>query len=131
MMFIKKQDEKKKVMVFGVFDGLHEGHRNFLNQAKQYGDHLIVVVAPDTAVQQFKNRLPHFSLPDRINFLSKEGIADEIVEGDRVQYSWEVIKKYQPSIIALGYDQEAMRPELEAILESFPFSLEIRIMDAY
>ncbi len=118
-------------MVFGVFDGIHEGHRNFLKQAKQYGDYLLVVVAPDEAVQQFKNRLARFSLPERINFLSKEGIVDEIVEGDRVQYSWKVIKKHQPSIIALGYDQGAIRKELEAIRYSFPFALKISTMDAY
>ena len=131
MMSLKKQNKKKKVMVFGVFDGIHEGHRNFLKQAKQYGDYLIVVVAPDEAVRQFKNRIPRFNLPERINFLSKEGIVDKIVKGDRVQYSWKVIKKHQPPIIALGYDQEAIRKELEAIRHSFPFALKINTMDTY
>ena len=118
-------------MVFGVFDGIHEGHRNFLKQAKQCGDYLLVVVAPDEAVRQFKNRIPRFNLSERINFLSKEGIVDEIVEGDRAQYSWEVIKKHQPSIIALGHDQEAIRKELEMIRHSFPFAFKISTMDAY
>lgn len=36
-----------RVMVFGVFDGLHPGHRAFLRQARKKGDKLIVVVARD------------------------------------------------------------------------------------
>ena len=40
----------KKVLVFGTFDGLHEGHKDFLRQAKQYGDHLTVVVGRDSTV---------------------------------------------------------------------------------
>ena len=32
-----------KVMVFGTFDGVHPGHENFFEQAKQHGDYLIAV----------------------------------------------------------------------------------------
>ena len=33
----------KKVIVFGSFDYIHPGHLNFFEQAKSYGDYLIVV----------------------------------------------------------------------------------------
>ena len=51
-----------KVMVFGTFDYLHEGHKDFFRQAKQYGDELVVVVARDETVKQIKGKLQAFSL---------------------------------------------------------------------
>ena len=44
----------KKVMVFGTFDGLHEGHLDFFRQAREYGDYLIVAVARDVNVKKIK-----------------------------------------------------------------------------
>jgi len=43
-----------KSMVFGVFDGLHEGHLFFLDEAQKYGDNLIIVVASDINVKNIK-----------------------------------------------------------------------------
>ena len=37
----------KKVMVFGTFDILHEGHINMFEQAKQYGDFLETLFVRD------------------------------------------------------------------------------------
>jgi cytidyltransferase-like protein len=50
-------ENKKKittVMVFGTFDGIHDGHRYFLNEAKKFGDKLVVAVAKDTTVKTLK-----------------------------------------------------------------------------
>jgi len=49
--------KKKKVMVFGTFDIFHPGHRSFLNQAKKYGNYLIVVVARDKQSKFSKNKI--------------------------------------------------------------------------
>ena len=46
----------KKVMVFGTFDGIHDGHRHFLREAKKQGEELIVAVSKDEVVQKLKNR---------------------------------------------------------------------------
>ncbi|HLC71304.1 MAG TPA: adenylyltransferase/cytidyltransferase family protein, partial [Candidatus Nanoarchaeia archaeon] len=37
----------KTVMCFGTFDILHPGHLHYLQQAKKYGDYLMVVIARD------------------------------------------------------------------------------------
>ena len=46
----------KTVLVFGTFDGLHEGHQFFLKKARALGDRLVVVVARDVSVIALKGR---------------------------------------------------------------------------
>src|SRR3990172_12032671 len=45
---------KKIVLVTGVFDLLHDEHRNFLKVAKKAGDFLIVGLESDTRVRALK-----------------------------------------------------------------------------
>ena len=47
---------RKRVLVFGTFDLLHQGHRYFLTQARRFGDTLIAVVARDEFVEERKGR---------------------------------------------------------------------------
>ena len=47
----------KKVIVFGTFDILHQGHLDFFRQAKQYGDYLIVAVAHDENVKKSRPKI--------------------------------------------------------------------------
>ena len=44
------------VIVFGVFDRLHSGHRAFLGQAKRHGKEVIAVLARDSAVMSEAER---------------------------------------------------------------------------
>ena len=55
-----------KVMVFGTFDGLHEGHKNFFKQARKYGDYLLVVVGRDKNVEKMKGHLPQRNENERM-----------------------------------------------------------------
>lgn len=118
-------------MVFGVFDGIHAGHRAFFKQAKYYGDYLIAVVTPDHAVEQLKGRLPVINLHERIDHLKEEDHIDEVVIGDEDLGSWEVVVRYQPDVIALGYDQQLLKEDLEKNLTKLGISPEIKILDAY
>jgi FAD synthetase len=104
--------KQKKVMVFGVFDRLHEGHIYFLSQAKGYGE-VIVVVARDKTAKDLKNRLPLQTEEERAVALEKLSNISQVVLGDEVQGSYEVIKKYKPDIICLGYDQDWLKKDLE------------------
>lgn len=121
----------KKVMVFGVFDGIHRGHRDFFEQAKALGDYLIVVVAQDSSVQRLKGHPPKMNLAERLEYLEEEGDVDEVVMGDLKLSSWDVIKKYMPDIIALGYDQKLLREDLNKNLSSLDIKPEIKILDEY
>ena len=46
----------KKVILFGTFDIFHKGHKNFLEQAQEFGDYLIVVIARDKTVKKIKGK---------------------------------------------------------------------------
>ena len=127
----RKKSAIKKVMVFGVFDGLHEGHRYFLAMAREQGDELIAVVAPDEMVRLLKNKTPRHNEKERmaaVMQLSRLSLYREddprlidvtrAVLGDRVLGAYQVIKKYKPDIICLGYDQDALGEDLEEKMES-------------
>jgi len=115
----------KTVLVFGVFDGLHEGHRHFFTEAKKLGDKLVAIVAPDKVVATLKNHAPRFPLAERIKAIEESGLADEICAGDETPRTWSGIRKYSPDIVALGYDQMGFASALEEFIqkEHLPISL--------
>ncbi len=121
----------KKVMVFGTFDGVHEGHRAFFREAKSHGDHLIAVLAQDAVVERLKGRRPMLNITARVLELQKEDGVDEVVAGDMEIGTWGVIKKYRPDVIALGYDQTALKENLMAHLRDFDWGPEVVVMQAY
>lgn len=121
----------KKVLLFGAFDGVHDGHRDLFRQAKAHGDYLIVAVAPDNIVQKLKHRLPKATLADRIENLAHEAEVDEAVAGDELLGSYNIVKSHAPDIIALGYDQNELREDLEARKDEFEFEFEIVILEPY
>ena len=97
---------KKKVLVFGSFDLIHEGHKYFFNEAKKLGDELIVVVARDSTIRKFKGHEPKFNEEERVLHIKNIENVDKIFlgyEGDK----WKIIEEIKPDIIALGYDQNS------------------------
>lgn len=105
--------KNKKGMVFGVFDGLHEGHRYFLHSASEHCEDLTVVIAGDEATRALKGHVPKYSLEERRHALLALNPLWRIIEGDTVQGEWSALKKYQPDIVFLGHDQTALAKELE------------------
>ena len=105
-----------KVMASGVFDLIHPGHISYLNQAKALGDHLTVVVACDATVKKRKHD-PVTPEDMRALIVGSLKPVDEVVIGiDGDMY--ETVKKVNPDIIVLGYDQVFDEKTLEADLES-------------
>ncbi len=105
-----------KVMVFGAFDVLHEGHHHFLKDAKALGDYLIVALASDASIRFLKEHEPKQSFDERAAALSLSEYVDEVVAGDELDDdgndafgTWQIIDKLRPDIIACGYDQQAIK----------------------
>ncbi len=108
----------KKVMVFGTFDIFHPGHINFLDQARKYGDELIVVVARDKTVLDVKKELPRNNEEIRAEKIRESGLANVILlgnEGDK----YKAIKDVRPDVICLGYDQKFFIDKLKDKLKEF------------
>jgi len=104
-------------MVFGTFDLLHDGHRHLFQEAKQYGDHLIVVVARDSTVLKVKGREAMYTEEERRQQVAEEEVVDLAIIGHE-EDKYQVIEEHKPKVLVLGYDQthflDRLVPELEA-----------------
>lgn len=101
----------RRVVAFGVFDLLHPGHAAFLRRARRLGDALVVVVARDARVRREKGRAPVFTERERRALVAALRSVDRAVLGDPAG-RWTALRRLKPSVIALGYDQSAARPEI-------------------
>src|SRR5512135_3244318 len=92
-----------KALAFGTFDGLHPGHRHYLDEAAKYGD-LTVVVGRDANVEKIKGRRPLHDEQARLQALREAGY--HAVLGSATD-RYAVFSEVRPDIICLGYDQPA------------------------
>lgn len=96
-----------RIMVFGTFDLIHEGHRSLFRQARALAPdpYLIVSIARDRVVERIKGRRPRRSELERVAALERESGVDEVVLGQEHGYAAHIAAA-RPDILALGYDQE-------------------------
>ncbi len=99
--------KKTRILIFGTYDGIHEGHRSFFAQARALATdpQLIVSLARDTNVLKIKGKLPRSDETMRKSALEHEQLVDEVVLGALGDDYIEHIVSLHPTIIALGYDQ--------------------------
>lgn len=100
-------------LTFGVFDGLHDGHRAMLEQARCRVDRLVVALPSDAAVERLKAHPPSRSWNERASDLRSSGFVDDIVQGDETEGEYLVLDTVKPDVILLGYDQRELRQDLE------------------
>jgi cytidyltransferase-like protein len=117
------------VLVFGVFDGIHDGHRYFLNHAKDLGESLTIVVTQDAVVQELKDTPPRHTLSNRIKNLGCEFSDARIVPGDTTINTWHIIETEKPDIIALGYDQTALQHALQGYITDHGLDIAVTMID--
>jgi FAD synthetase len=115
----------RSVMVFGTFDILHMGHIHLFQQARLVGDHLIVVVARSVNVENVKGRYPINTDDDRRDLLLHIDLVDEAVLGGEIDV-YEIVGRYKPDTILLGYDQTAFVDRLEEKLQELSPATMIR-----
>lgn len=91
----------KKVAVWGKFDGLHQGHIEFLRHARNLGDELYVILMPDEVVKE-KGKLP--AEERKQGLLKLEFVKGVFIDSfDRTGLS--SILELKPDIFAFGHDQ--------------------------
>lgn len=122
--------KKKRVIAFGTFDHFHAGHESYLNQARALGDELIVIIARDETVQRIKGRIADHTEKERKKRVDESGIATKVILGSTGD-KYDVIKKYKPHVIALGYDQFAFTHRLNKFLIDSKIDATIVRLEAY
>ena len=109
------------VMTGGTFDIIHTGHIFTFEQARMLGDVLVIVIATDRTVQNFKQHPPTNSQKDRVELVRHLREVDAAIEGSDTDL-FETVETIQPDIIALGYDQKHDEKDLYKKLNERGFS---------
>ena len=122
---------KKRVVVFGIFDGVHDGHRDFFRQAKEYGDELIVIVGRDASALDLKGKQPQHSEEERIELVKQEQFVDEAVLGDEEQSSYHVFDELKPDAVCFGYDQQELGEDLKKWLREKGKEIPVHFLKPY
>lgn len=96
----------KRVITYGTYDLLHQGHINLLRRAKELGDYLIVGVTSDSFDRGRGKLNVRNNVLERVEAVKATGYADEIIIEDYVGQKIDDIQKYNVDIFAIGSDWE-------------------------
>lgn len=102
-----------KVITYGTFDLLHQGHINLLRRAKELGDYLIVGVTSDSFDKNRGKLNVRNNVLERVEAVKSTGYADEIVIEDYVGQKIDDIQKFNVDIFAIGSDWDGKFDYLE------------------
>lgn len=94
----------KKVITYGTYDLLHQGHLNLLKRAKALGDYLIVGVTADSFDRDRGKLNVRNNVLERIEAVKATGLADEVILEEYVGQKIDDIQKYNVDIFAIGSD---------------------------
>jgi|TARA_R110002049_G_scaffold309015_1_gene515829 glycerol-3-phosphate cytidylyltransferase len=93
----------KKVITFGTFDLLHEGHLRILERAKAEGDYLIVGVSSDQ-LNDRKGKRSVFSEAQRLAYVADLRYVDEVFLEQSLELKDEYVKQFGADLLVMGDD---------------------------
>lgn len=102
-----------KVVTYGTYDLLHQGHINLLQRAKALGDYLIVGVTNDSFDRERGKLNVRNNVLERVDAVRATGLADEIIIENYIGQKIDDIQKYDIDIFAIGSDWEGQFDYLE------------------
>ena len=116
-----------RVYVDMVADLFHYGHANFLKQAKQYGNHLIVGIHSDEVVEGYK-RSPIMSMKERVDTVSSCRYVDEVVPNAPliIDHAW--LHTHRIDLVVHGDD---FSEEMEQLCYKIPIDMGIFRLVSY
>ena len=94
----------RKVITYGTYDLLHQGHINLLRRAKELGDYLIVGVTSDSFDRGRGKLNVRNNVLERVEAVKATGFADEVIIEDYFGQKIDDIQKYDIDIFAIGSD---------------------------
>ncbi len=96
----------RRVITYGTYDLLHQGHINLLRRAKDLGDYLIVGVTNDNFDRERGKLNVCNNVLERVEAVKATGLADQIIIEDYFGQKIDDIQKYNVDIFAIGSDWE-------------------------
>lgn len=96
----------KKVITYGTYDLLHQGHINLLRRAKELGDYLIVGVTSDSFDKGRGKLNVRNNVLERVEAVKATGYVDEVIIEDYIGQKIDDIQKYNVEVFAIGSDWE-------------------------
>lgn len=93
-----------KVITYGTYDFLHEGHIRLLERAKALGNYLIVGVTADGFDMARGKINVGQSLMERVEAVRRTGLADKIIIEEYEGQKIDDIRRYEVDIFTVGSD---------------------------
>ena len=94
----------KKVITYGTFDMIHQGHLNILKRAKAMGDYLIVGVTSDDFDSRRGKINVQQSMMERVEGVKETGLADQIIIEEYEGQKIDDINRFGVDVFAIGSD---------------------------
>lgn len=93
----------KRVITFGTFDLLHEGHLRILQRAKELGEYLIVGVSND-ALNSRKGKQSVFPEMQRLSYIKDLRYVDEVFLEESLEQKNDYIEQFSADVLVMGDD---------------------------
>lgn len=111
------QPKMKKVITYGTYDLLHQGHVNLLRRAKELGDYLIVGVTNDSFDRERGKLNVRNNVLERVEAVKATGFVDQVIIEDYVGQKIDDIQKYDVDVFVVGSDWEGKFDYLKEFCE--------------
>lgn len=93
----------KRIITFGTFDLLHEGHIQLLERAKALGAKLIVGISTDR-LNAIKGKVSIFPQEQRLSYISALSCVDEVFLEEKLEEKDQYIRTYSADLLVMGED---------------------------
>lgn len=122
---------RRRVLVFGTFDGCDLGHQLFLSAARKKGSELIAVVARDTHGETLKQKKPRYNEQDRLTRVKEDLNVSDATFSDEELGTYEVVTRIHPHVIVLGFDQIALEQDLRRWMQKTSTQIDIVVLSHF
>ena len=121
----------RRVLIFGTFDGFHEGHRFVVEEAAKKGSELVVAVARDEHVRLLKKKEPKNNEHVRLERVAENQAVSQAYLSDKELGSYRILDLVKPDVIVLGYDQQELKGDLERWMKENGRSIPIEVLQFF
>lgn len=95
----------KRILTYGTYDLLHEGHINLLKRAKALGDYLVVALSTDD-FNKIKGKKSYYSYDSRKKIVESIRYVDLVIPEEEWGQKRSDVLEYHIDTVVMGSDWE-------------------------